>query len=72
MGVEVKELPVNNNGKPVEDEPGRPVTRRRALVARKDFVAGEVIYKVSFSFSISDAQAIDWKPSPGKSYGRCS
>jgi len=62
MGVEVKELPVNNNGKPVEDEPGRLVTRRRALVARKHFVAGEVIYKVSFSFSISDAQAIDWKP----------
>lgn len=47
MGVEVKELPMNKNGKPAEDEPGQPVVRRRALVARKDFAAGEVLYKVS-------------------------
>jgi hypothetical protein len=46
MGVEVKELPMNKNGKPV-DEPGQQVVRRRTLVARKDFAAGEVIYKVS-------------------------
>lgn len=51
MGAEVKELAVNKNGKPAEDEPGKPVIRRRALVARKDFTTGETIYKVSPSFN---------------------
>lgn len=37
---------MNKDGKPVEDEPGKPVVRRRALVATKDFSAGDVIYNV--------------------------
>ncbi|KAF8314782.1 MAS20-domain-containing protein [Clavulina sp. PMI_390] len=45
MGVAVKELPLKKNGVPVEDEPGKPVVRRRALVATKDFAAGDVIYQ---------------------------
>lgn len=49
MGVEVGELPLNKDGVPVKDEPGKPVVRRRGLVARKDFAAGEVIYKVPFT-----------------------
>lgn len=53
MGVAVKELPMNKNGKPVEDQPGQPVIRRRALVAKKDYSAGDVIYHVSFTSNTS-------------------
>lgn len=51
MEVAVKEKPMNKNGKPAEDEPGGPIIRRRALVARRDFATGEVIYRVNIILS---------------------
>lgn len=46
MNVQIKELSMMKDGVPVPDQPGTPTVRRRALVAKKDFAAGDVIYQV--------------------------
>jgi hypothetical protein len=52
MNVRVTEFHMMKDGVPEVDEPGKPIVRRRGLAARKDFKAGEVIYRVRCMLSM--------------------